>query len=111
MPFCGRIDQAPPRVSYLATSTIFGSDPATEYLLTVQRTFNRSSMSISKTDRASIKGIYPRHYGLSVSNFYIRAGMRIPFAGTKFQILQLAVDFGTYFLDFVMYLFVRRLTW
>jgi len=26
--------------------------------------------------------------------------MRIPFAGTKYQILQLAVDFGTYFFRF-----------
>ena len=42
-------DQASPRVSVLATSTVFGSDPATEYWLTVRLTFRRPSMSISQT--------------------------------------------------------------
>jgi len=51
--------QAPPRVSDLATSTVFGSDPATEYLLTVRRTFSRSSMSISKTWQSGYQGYIP----------------------------------------------------
>jgi len=52
-------DQAPPRVSDLATSTVFGSDPATEYLLTVRRTFSRSSMSISETWQSGYQGYIP----------------------------------------------------
>jgi len=44
-----RCDQASPRVSVLATSTVFGWDPATEYWLTVRLTFRRPSMSISQT--------------------------------------------------------------
>jgi len=36
------MDQASPRVSVLATSTVFGSDPATEYWLTLRLTFSQS---------------------------------------------------------------------
>ena len=45
----GLRNQASPRVSVLATSSVFGSDPATKHWLTVRLSFRRPSMSISQT--------------------------------------------------------------
>jgi len=66
-------EQAPPRVSDLATSTVFGSDPATEYLLTVRSTFSRSSTSISKTWQSGYQGYIPATlWAVSIQFWYSR---------------------------------------
>jgi len=67
-------DQASPRVSVSATSTVCDSNPATEYWLTVSRILDVRVRVSLKPDRVGIKSTYPSSFGTSVSNVVPRRG-------------------------------------